>query len=177
MASSRGSEFQEWTVSEPYLHLHCKLGEGPYHEAATNTLRFVDIINKRVHTVPLLAEGRPGPVSTIQLDVPVTVTADVAGVDPAEKILIGVKYGIALLDRKSGAYEYVARFAAADGREDVRLRSNDGAVDPNGRFWLGTMTDFGLGDIQPEGMFVCCFSVLGLFCPWRTSPLPPFDKS
>lgn len=145
-----GSGFQEWTVTEPYLNLHCKLGEGPYYEETTNILRFVDIINKRVHTVSL-SEG-PDSVKTIQLDVPVTVTADVEGHDPQDKILLGVKYGIALLDRKTGTYEYLTKFAAADGQVNERLRSNDGAVDPHGRFWLGTMTDFGLGEILKEGM-------------------------
>lgn len=155
-----GSAFQEWTVSEPYLNPHCALGEGPSYEEATNTLRFVDIINKRVHTVAL-AEG-PDSLTTIQLDVPVTVTADVQGLDPRDKILIGVKYGIALLDRRTGTYEYLAKFAAADGQENERLRSNDGAVDPHGRFWLGTMTDFGLGEVQTEGMSTALFSRLPL---------------
>lgn len=145
-----GESFQEWTVNEPYLNLHCKLGEGPYYEEATNTLRFVDIINKRVHTVSL-TEG-PDSVKTIQLDTPVTVTADVEGYDPQDKILIGVKYGIALLNRKTGEYEYLAKFGAIDGADNDRLRSNDGAVDPHGRFWLGCMTDFGKGDVQTEGM-------------------------
>lgn len=145
-----GQAFQEWTVSEPYLNLHCQLGEGPYYEEATNSLRFVDIIGQRVHTVSLAAG--PDSVRTIELDIPVTVTADVEGHDPQDKILIGVKYGIALLDRKTGEYAYVARFAAADGAADNdRLRSNDGAVDPHGRFWLGTMTDFGKGEFQAEG--------------------------
>ncbi|KAI0115708.1 hypothetical protein GGR51DRAFT_360046 [Nemania sp. FL0031] len=136
---------QEWHVTEPYLHLGCALGEGPFYEAATNSLRFVDIKKKRVHWVNL-DEG-PASATTVQLDVPVTVTSDIEGVDPRERILIGVKYGIAVLDRKTGAYEYVARFAAA---ANERLRSNDGAADPHGRFWLGTMTDIGL-DLQPEG--------------------------
>ncbi|KAK7736268.1 rRNA-processing protein cgr1 [Cytospora paraplurivora] len=144
-----GGNFQEWNVEEPYLNLHSKLGEGPYFEKATNSLRWVDIINQRVHSVSL-TEG-PGSVKTIQLDTPVTVTADVEGIDPQEKILIGVKYGIALLDRKTGKYEYLSKFASADGQANERLRSNDGGVDPHGRFWLGSMTDFGLGDIQPEG--------------------------
>lgn len=148
------NNFQEWTVTEPYLNLHCKLGEGPYYEEATNSLRFVDIINKRVHTVSL-TEG-PDSVKTIELDVPVTVTADVEGYDPQDKILIGVKYGIALLDRKSGKYDYVVKFAAADGEANERLRSNDGAADPHGRFWLGAMTDFGLGEFKTEG--TCSFS-------------------
>lgn len=141
---------QEWTVREPWLNLHCKLGEGPYYEESTDSLRFVDIINKRVYAVSL-KEG-PESLKTIQLDVPVTVTADIEGYDPKDRILIGVKYGIAVLDRSTARYDYIARFAAADnGQENKRTRSNDGAVDPQGRFWLGSMTDFGLGDIQTEG--------------------------
>jgi sugar lactone lactonase YvrE len=137
---------QEWHVTEPYLNLHCELGEGPYYEKATNTLRFVDIKKKQVHTVSLA--GGPGSVKTLQLDVPVTVTADFAGQDPQAKILIGVKYGIAFLDRKTGQYEYITRFTEGEG--NARIRSNDGAVDPHGRFWLGTMTDFGT-PLEPEG--------------------------
>ncbi|KAJ1335315.1 L-arabinonolactonase [Microdochium nivale] len=148
MASSTSS-LQEWTVTEPYLNLHCGLGEGPFYEAASNTLRFVDIKKKRLHAVDL-AKG-PGSVTTLQLDTRCTVTADIKGVDPADKILIGAKYGIAVLDRRTGGYEYVSRFAAADGVDNERLRSNDGAADPHGRFWLGTMTDFDLGEFQPEG--------------------------
>lgn len=150
---------QQWTVTEPYLNLHCGLGEGPFYEAASHTLRFVDIKKKRLHAVDL-AKG-PQSVTTLQLDTRCTVTADIAGVDPADRILIGAKYGIAVLDRKTGGYEYVSRFAAAvdgagegaggGGIDNERLRSNDGAADPHGRFWLGTMTDFDLGEFQPEG--------------------------
>jgi len=146
------SAYQEWTVTEPYLDLHCGLGEGPFYEATTNTLRFVDIKKKALHTVDL-AEG-PGSVTTLQLDTPISVTADIKGVDPKERILVGVKYGIAVLDRKTGAYEYVTRFGAAEGNKGLdneRLRANDGAADPDGRFWLGNMTDFGMGDFKPEG--------------------------
>ncbi|KAL2752864.1 hypothetical protein ACRALDRAFT_1077950 [Sodiomyces alcalophilus JCM 7366] len=137
---------QQWTVEEPYLNLHCALGEGPYYEKQTNTLRFVDIINHRVHSVNL-DEG-PSSLKTLQLDVPVGVTADIAGVDPAEKILVGLKYGLAVLDRRTGTYEYINKVHEP---QNERLRTNDGAVDPNGRFWLGTMTDFNLGDFKPEG--------------------------
>lgn len=149
-----GGNFQEWTVEEPYLNIHCKLGEGPYYEKATNTLRWVDIINHRVHTVSL-AEG-PDSVKTIQLDVPVGVTADVEGSDPQDQILVGLKYGLALLNRKTGSYEYITRFSSADGQDNERLRSNDGAVDPHGRFWLGNMTDFGKGEFQTEGKSSLC---------------------
>ncbi|KXJ94546.1 hypothetical protein Micbo1qcDRAFT_159739 [Microdochium bolleyi] len=159
MATSASSSFQEWTVTEPYLNLHCGLGEGPFYEAGTNTLRFVDIQKKRLHTVDL-AKG-PESATTLQLDTRPSVTADIASVDPREKILIGAKYGIAVLDRKTGRYEYVSKFAQASGgggggggeqgKDNDRLRGNDGAADPDGRFWLGTMTDFDLGEFQPEG--------------------------
>ncbi|OTA95689.1 hypothetical protein M434DRAFT_393540 [Hypoxylon sp. CO27-5] len=141
-------ELQQWSVTEPFLHLHCGLGEGPYYEAATHSLRFVDIKKKRVHIVDLNNPNPESAVETIQLDTPVTVTADIEGVDPRDRIVIGAKYGIAALDRRTGKYEYIARFNADADNE--RLRSNDGAVDPHGRFWLGTMTDIGL-DLQPEG--------------------------
>lgn len=156
---------KQWTVHEPYLNLHCKLGEGPYYEESSETLRFVDIINKRLHAVSL-KEG-PESLKTIQLDVPVTVTADIQGYHPRDKILIGVKYGIAVLDRSTGQYEYVARFANANDkrRDNQRIRSNDGAVDPHGRFWLGSMTDFGLGEFQPEGKELCSSAHLPLPCP------------
>lgn len=137
---------QQWEVKEPYLSLHCKLGEGPYYEKATNSLRFVDIKKKRIHWVDL-AKG-PESLTTLQLDTHVTVTADIEGVDPRDNMLIGAKYGIAVLNRKTGQYDYISRFHVPDDRE--RLRSNDGAVDPHGRFWLGTMTDMGL-DLQAEG--------------------------
>ncbi|KAI0127795.1 hypothetical protein BJ170DRAFT_387522 [Xylariales sp. AK1849] len=138
--------FQEWEVKEPYIKLHCALGEGPYYEEATNSLRFVDIIKKQLHTVDL-GKG-PDSLSTLQFDIPIGVTADIDGVDPQEKILIGAKNGMAVLHRKSGKYEYVTKFFA---EENMRIRGNDGAIDPHGRFWLGSMTDFGQGSVQPEG--------------------------
>ncbi|CAI4217866.1 unnamed protein product [Parascedosporium putredinis] len=115
------SNFEVWTVEEPYVDCHCKLGEGPL---------------------------RKGDQHTIQLDRPVTVTADIEGVNPAEKILIGIKYGLAVLDRKTGTYEYVAKLTESPNE---RVRTNDGGADIKGRFWLGTMTDFNLGEFQPEG--------------------------
>jgi len=142
--------FQTWHASEPYINLHCLLGEGPFYEKGTRSLRFVDIRKKQIHSFSL--DAGPSSLKTVQLDVPVTVTADVEGSDPAEHILVGLKYGIALLDRKTETYEYLARFV--EGRGDERIRSNDGAADPHGRFWLGTMTDFGQGDFQPEGKWL-----------------------
>ncbi|KAK4178448.1 hypothetical protein QBC36DRAFT_299350 [Triangularia setosa] len=139
------SEFQTWEVKTPYLNLHCGLGEGPYYEPATQTLRFVDIKNRKLHTVSV---NDPSDLTTLSFNEPVTVTADIEGVDPKEKVLIGAKQGLAVLDRKTGEYEYISKI---EGEGADRIRSNDGAVDPQGRFWMGSMTDFGKGDFRPEG--------------------------
>ncbi|KAH6661076.1 hypothetical protein BKA67DRAFT_74646 [Truncatella angustata] len=143
--SSVAAGLQEWEVREPYIKLHCALGEGPYYEKATNSLRFLDIIKKRVHTVDL--NKGPGSLTTLEFDIPIGVTADIEGVDPQDRILIGAKHGMAVLHRKTGKYEYITKFFA---EENVRIRGNDGAIDPHGRFWLGSMTDFGQGPVQAE---------------------------
>ncbi|KAH7329379.1 hypothetical protein B0I35DRAFT_473988 [Stachybotrys elegans] len=139
------SGLQEWTVEAPWIHINSSLGEGPFFEKATNTVRFVDIPQKKLHTVSL-TEGVSS-LHTLEFDVPVTVTCDIEGVDPKDKILVGLKHGLATVDRKTGAYEMVSEFNA---ERDPRLRSNDGAADPRGNFWVGTMSDIGF-DLQPEG--------------------------
>jgi sugar lactone lactonase YvrE len=140
-------EIKTWKVTEPYLNIHCGLGEGPYYEAATNTLRFVDIKKKRLHTVDL-AKG-PESLKTLQFDMPVGVTADIEGVDSSKKILIGGKSGVYILDRVTEKWDLLKRFYDSE-EKDERLRSNDGAVDPQGRLWIGTMSDFWVGDGVPE---------------------------
>lgn len=162
MANSQN--IQQWHVSEPYLETHCSLGEGPYHEPATNTLRFVDIKKKQLHSVSL-TEG-PSSLKTLQFEESVTVTADIEGRDPQETVVVGAKQGLAVLDRKTGRYEYVSKFGEEKGE---RIRSNDGVVDPNGRFWLGTMTDFGLGAFQPEGESAFSFALVVIVCGRRGS--------
>lgn len=152
------NKVQVWEVTEPYLDLHCLLGEGPFYEEDTHSLRFVDIRQKRIHTVDLAAG--PSSLHTLELDSTVSVTGDIEGVDASEKIVVGLKYGLAVLDRKTGQYEYLQRFSnSADLSKSSapvdyeRIRGNDGAADPHGRFWLGSMTDFNLGDFRPEGMY------------------------
>jgi sugar lactone lactonase YvrE len=135
-----------WTVDKPWLQTQCALGEGPFFEKQTNSLRFVDVLRKQILNV-CLSDGSPVQ-PPIVLDVVATVTSDIEGIDPREKILVGLKYGIAVLDRRIGSYSIITRFHKPSIE---RLRSNDGAADPLGRFWLGSMTDFGYGDFLYEG--------------------------
>lgn len=149
---------QEWKVERPWLETHCGLAEGPFYEEETKSVRFVDIKGKRVHSASI-AEGQSS-LTTTQLDACPTVTSDIEGVDPSERILLGMKYGIAVLDRKSGTYEVIKQFNEPNNE---RLRSNDGAAGPNGQFWLGTMTDFGLGPFQAEGTNILPIALRNLF--------------
>lgn len=154
-------EIQEWTVSKPWAEAHCALGEGPFYEAETDSLRLVDIKKKQVLyykniSAPENKDAIGAAPEVLQLDVCPTVTADIEGVDPRERILVGVKYGLATLDRKKAAvtegnveYEMLMPFHEP---QNERVRANDGYADPLGRFLLGSMTDFGLGPFQPEGL-------------------------
>ncbi|KAL3420981.1 calcium homeostasis protein [Phlyctema vagabunda] len=153
------ADFQTWTITEPYLNIHCALGEGPQYEPETNTLRFVDIKKHRLHTLKLgttLAsiEDPGDALVTLQLDMPVGVTSDIEGVASTDKILVGGKSGVAILDRKTGSYQTLKKYHDSDEKV-ADLRSNDGACDAHGRFWVGTMSDFNVGEFLPEGNLFC----------------------
>lgn len=142
---------QTWEITEPYLNFHCELGEGPYHEPATNSLRFVDIKANRLHTIDLSEPSNA--VKTLQFDVPVSFTANIEGVDPTEKIIVGGKKGVYVLNRKSGNLKVLKSFHdnLDSEKRASRLRCNDGAVDPQGRLWFGTQTDFPHEPPKAEG--------------------------
>jgi sugar lactone lactonase YvrE len=140
-------EIQKWAAGEPYVHPHGRLLEGPFFEEYANRLRFVDIKGKKLFTLDL-ATG-PSSLQEHTLDTPISITADIEGVDPNDRILIGAKYGLAVLNRRTWAYQYVKRYY--EGERAERMRSNDLNVDGEGRVWVGTMNDFPVGDPQEEG--------------------------
>lgn len=148
------SKIQKWEVTEPYLDLHCSLGEGAHYEESTNSLRFVDIKQRKLHTVDL-SKG-PSSLVTKEFTVPVCFTADIKGVDPTEKIIVGGKNGVYILDRGSGDLKLIKNFCDATGDEErtLRTRCNDGGVDSSGRLWFGTMNDFNFEPPKAEGMHV-----------------------
>jgi sugar lactone lactonase YvrE len=142
---------QRWRVTEPYLNIHCALGEGPYY--SQDKLRFVDIKKHQLHVMDLSAADPPATLRTVQFDGPVGVTADIEGVDSDEMILVSGKTELGILDWATAEVRPLMRFYdAGEGEEwDCRMRSNDGRVDPEGRFWVGTMNDFNVGAAYPEG--------------------------
>jgi len=47
------AKLQTLTISQPWLKLNCSLGECPFWEDDTNSLRFVDVEKLKVHRVDL----------------------------------------------------------------------------------------------------------------------------
>ncbi|KAL8918241.1 MAG: hypothetical protein Q9208_007469 [Pyrenodesmia sp. 3 TL-2023] len=143
-------EIQQWKVEEPYLHLHCGLGEAPYYDEDSNTLRFVDIVKEKFHTINL-KEG-PSSHQIHDLEAAVSTTARVEGTE--DKLIVGAKLGYAYFERSSGKLEYVKKvWDERDGPGKAeRMRCNDGAVDAAGRYWVGTMNDPKVKEPTNEGV-------------------------
>ncbi|MCJ1311123.1 hypothetical protein MMC25_004793 [Agyrium rufum] len=144
------NERKQWVVTEPYLHIKCGLGEGPFYEKSTHHLRFTDIVNRKLHTIDL--NKGPSSLRTLELENSVGITADIEGSDEDE-IAVGAKYGYATLKRSTGELKYLKKiWDREDEREKAhRMRFNDGAVDTSGRFWAGSMNDPLVAKITNEG--------------------------
>jgi sugar lactone lactonase YvrE len=106
------------------------LSEGPRWHAERQELLWVDILGKRLHRATLTADGRPDQVRTTTLDRHVGVAAPVA----AGGYVLAAGQGFLFVDTDDAVHELAQPEA---GNADVRM--NDGACDPQGRFWAGTM--------------------------------------
>ena len=89
----------------------------------------------------------------------IRTTADILGTD--DVFAFGGKHGYGLLNKKDKTYRYIKQVWNADEKSrgfEHRLRGNDGAVDSQGRYWLGMMNDPRTdSDFKPEGecVFAC----------------------
>lgn len=106
------------------------LTEGPRWDARRDELLWVDIIASQLHRGRLGADGLLDEVASIQFD------RFVGAVAPATDggYVLAAGGGFLFAD-ESGNVREMAQPEA--GRDDVRM--NDGACDPQGRFWAGTM--------------------------------------
>ncbi len=107
------------------------LGEGPIWDARTQTLYWIDILNKRIY-----AEGNV----LAQLD-------DFIGcIAPRNSggLVLATRFGFASLEVDSGALTSLG----SPENEPANNRFNDGKCDPRGRFLAGTMD---LGESDPTG--------------------------
>ncbi|KAH7073190.1 hypothetical protein FB567DRAFT_454323 [Paraphoma chrysanthemicola] len=134
-------EVKKYEITEPWLRLNCGLGEGPFWEEDTNSLRFLDVVKQTVHRVDLNA----GPSShkvIREFDISIGCTADIEG-NPSEFAFAG-KYGFGIANKQTGEYRWIKKVwtdeEKAAGKPE-KYRGNDGAVDSQGRFWAGFMFD------------------------------------
>jgi len=108
-----------------------QLGEGARWDGRRGELLRVDIIAGRVQRDRVEVGGSLTPVATY--DLPGTVGA-VAPVDGDDGWLLAAGRGFLVL-RPDGSQHVLGQVASAG------TRMNDGACDPQGRFWAGTLAD------------------------------------
>ncbi|OJJ71176.1 hypothetical protein ASPBRDRAFT_126893 [Aspergillus brasiliensis CBS 101740] len=134
------SQYQKWTVSEPYVDVPGTLLEGPFLDKTKNEFRFVDIWEQKLYVLDL-AKG-PDSLKIMDTSVSIGVTANIANVEGSREnqIVVAAKHGFALVDRTTGALSYIQK-VWDDPAKEHRMRFNDGAVDSHGRFWAGAMND------------------------------------
>ena len=120
-------------------NLEAELGEGAVWVERDCALWFVDIKKHKIHRFDPASGGKrswdaPGQVSFIF---------------PAEGggFVAGIEHGLYRFDEASGAFDLIAEIEEKPGN-----RLNDGAVDPHGRLWFGTMDN---NEKSKSGAFYC----------------------
>ena len=104
------------------------LGEGPCWHARRQSLWWVDITGCRI----MEAKGADGPVRELPLpQMPGAIVVTRRG-----DFLGALREGFFRIDPDSGGLVPVA---SAPGHDPHEFRFNDGKVDPQGRFWAGTL--------------------------------------
>ncbi len=118
-----------WTV-RPCSAEPGRLSEGPRWDGERNELLWVDVLAGRLHRARLDADGQLRVLQTVQ------VHGHLGAAAPATSggYVLAAGPGFQHVDG-GGTVRELAQPEA--GRTDVRM--NDGACDPQGRFWAGTM--------------------------------------
>lgn len=107
-----------------------RLTEGPRWHEERGELLWVDILGRQLHRGTLTPDGALDEVVTISIDRHVGAVAPAVG----GGYVLAAGTGFLFVD-EDGSIRELAQPEA--GRTDVRM--NDGACDPEGRFWAGTM--------------------------------------
>ncbi|KAK6464158.1 Gluconolactonase putatively [Scheffersomyces coipomensis] len=131
-----------------------RLTEGITYNPKNNTLLWVDIIAGEVHRVVLNDE----PFKThefLKWESPEESIGAITLTSDNDIILICGKYGVAKGNFKTrDPIEYFLKYPLQSKDEALRLRSNDGIIDPWGNLWIGLMNDFNITTkegVKPEG--------------------------
>jgi sugar lactone lactonase YvrE len=107
----------------------CHLGEGPSYEPETDTVWWVDILERRLFERSLGSEASPARIHALPF-----MASDVAAID-ADRQLLSAENGLYIRTLADGRLTPYAPLEA----DDHGTRSNDGRVHPSGALWIGTM--------------------------------------
>lgn len=139
------------------VEARAELGEGPLWDDKAQKLYWVDVLGETLHRYDPKREANESfrvgqPVGTVALR-------------SSGGLVLAVRDGFAAFDLGAEKLSFLAR-PEADRPES---RFNDGACDPAGRFWAGTMAfsgDEGAGSLYRLGPDLACDQVLsGLTIP------------
>ena len=116
--------------------VRAKLGEGPLWSKADQALWFVDIKQNQIHRFD------PGSGARRSYEAP----SEPGFIVPAEQggFIVGAQSGLFRFDPGSGGFSLLC----AVEKDKPGNRLNDGALDPAGRLWFGTMDN---GESEPTG--------------------------
>lgn len=106
------------------------LSEGPVWNEERHELLWVDILGSCFHRATVIADRGPERIHTTTLDRHVGAVAPVAG----GGCVVAAGQGFLFVDETGSVHELAQPEAG-----NVGVRMNDGACDPQGRFWAGTM--------------------------------------
>ncbi|EGW35097.1 Gluconolactonase putatively [Spathaspora passalidarum NRRL Y-27907] len=127
-----------------------RLTEGITYDPRNDSLIWIDIIVGEVHRISLSDTSKH---EILKWKNPAETVGAIALTKQEDVLVVCSKYGLAKGDFSTGEIEYFFKYPH-DEQQQVRLRSNDGIVDPWGHLWIGVMNDFNVATtegIKPEG--------------------------
>ena len=124
----------------PVWELKAELGEGPVWAQRDQALWFVDIKKHQIHRYD------PATRAMRSWDSPEQVGFILPALGGG--FAAGLQSGLYRFDETSGQFDLIVEVEP----EQKTNRLNDGAVDPSGRLWFGTMDD---GERAKSGAFYC----------------------
>ncbi|MBX3030820.1 MAG: SMP-30/gluconolactonase/LRE family protein [Chloroflexi bacterium] len=120
-------------IAAPLGDGHAQLGEGPSWDPERGVVWWVDVLGHVLHATTLDGRDRAIPLQQQLTSVVLRASGGLVGTTPSGFVAIGPDDGAMTL-------------LAAVEADDPATRSNDGKVDPAGRYWAGTMFDSGAPD-------------------------------
>ncbi|KAG5362233.1 Regucalcin [Yarrowia sp. C11] len=132
-------------MAEILIDSRYKLGECPTYDSRDNSLAWTDILGE---TVQRIDYDDPSVVTTLKT--PCSVGC--IGLTQTPGVYIaGTKLGVALLDfhQQTDQFQIIKSFDEL--ALDADIRANDGAVGPDGRFWVSTMAEDVDQKVSPRG--------------------------